>query len=327
MPNAICMHEEDIGILWKHFDFRTGATDVRRSRRLVISTIATVGNYDYGFFWYLYQDGTIEFEVKLTGVIPTGALRAASGPGTGRWSAPGLTRRPSALLLRPARPGRRRQANTVVQVDSDRRPWAPRGRRGARSTSARRRRRRRSTRCTGATGGSRTRQAVGARRARRLQAGPGRHRGAASAPDSRFGKRAAFTGTTSGSRRTTRPSATRPATTRTSTPAATGCRATPPPTARSRTPTSSSGTLRLPPLAAAGGLAGHAGLAIGFQLKPRGFFDGNPRSTCRRRHATAIPSRTRPPGARARSPVLAVHPLARDPVEVAARAQLRARRA
>ena len=30
-----------------------------RSRRLVISSIATVGNYEYGFFWYLYQDGTI----------------------------------------------------------------------------------------------------------------------------------------------------------------------------------------------------------------------------------------------------------------------------
>ena len=43
------------------------ATDVARSRRLVISSIATVGNYEYGFYWYLYQDGTIEFEVKLTG--------------------------------------------------------------------------------------------------------------------------------------------------------------------------------------------------------------------------------------------------------------------
>ena len=69
MPNAICMHEEDYGILWKHIDWRTGQTEVRRSRRLVISFIATVGNYEYGFFWYFYQDGTIEFEVKLTGII------------------------------------------------------------------------------------------------------------------------------------------------------------------------------------------------------------------------------------------------------------------
>ena len=24
IPNAICMHEEDYGIAWKHTDFRTG---------------------------------------------------------------------------------------------------------------------------------------------------------------------------------------------------------------------------------------------------------------------------------------------------------------
>ena len=74
LKNAICMHEEDFGILWKHVDFRTGNVEVRRSRRLVVSFIATVGNYDYGFFWYLYQDGNIEFEVKLTGIISTGTL-------------------------------------------------------------------------------------------------------------------------------------------------------------------------------------------------------------------------------------------------------------
>jgi primary-amine oxidase len=48
---------------------------VRRSRRLVVSSIATVENYEYGFFWYLYQDGTIQFEVKLTGVLSLGALK------------------------------------------------------------------------------------------------------------------------------------------------------------------------------------------------------------------------------------------------------------
>ena len=74
IPNAVCLHEEDHGILWKHTDFRTGQVEVRRSRRLVVSFIATVGNYEYGFFWYLYQDGTIEFEVKLTGIVSTGAL-------------------------------------------------------------------------------------------------------------------------------------------------------------------------------------------------------------------------------------------------------------
>lgn len=74
LPNAICLHEEDYGVLWKHFDFRLGQTEVRRSRRLVVSWFATVANYEYGFYWYLYQDGSIQFEGKLTGIMTTGAL-------------------------------------------------------------------------------------------------------------------------------------------------------------------------------------------------------------------------------------------------------------
>ncbi|HVX31068.1 MAG TPA: primary-amine oxidase, partial [Nitrolancea sp.] len=73
--NAVCMHEEDYGILWKHVDFRIDQTEVRRSRRLVVSWITTVGNYEYGMFWYFYQDGSLEFEVKLTGILSVGALR------------------------------------------------------------------------------------------------------------------------------------------------------------------------------------------------------------------------------------------------------------
>ncbi|GAA1938516.1 primary-amine oxidase [Microbacterium aoyamense] len=69
--NGVCMHEEDFGSLWKHTDLFTGASEVRRSRRLVISFFTTVGNYDYGFFWYLYLDGTIECEAKLTGILFT----------------------------------------------------------------------------------------------------------------------------------------------------------------------------------------------------------------------------------------------------------------
>jgi primary-amine oxidase len=74
LPNAICLHEEDHGIAWKHTNFRTGYVEVRRMRRMVISSIVTVGNYEYGYYWYLYQDGSIEYEVKLSGVISNGAL-------------------------------------------------------------------------------------------------------------------------------------------------------------------------------------------------------------------------------------------------------------
>lgn len=69
IENAICMHEEDYGILWKHVDLFGGRGEVRRSRRLVVSFITTVGNYEYGFFWYLYLDGNIQLEVKLTGIV------------------------------------------------------------------------------------------------------------------------------------------------------------------------------------------------------------------------------------------------------------------
>jgi primary-amine oxidase len=71
LSNAICMHEEDFGVLWKHSDLFTEAAETRRQRRLVVSFFATVGNYDYGFYWYLYLDGTIEMEVKATGVVFT----------------------------------------------------------------------------------------------------------------------------------------------------------------------------------------------------------------------------------------------------------------
>ncbi|HUG70594.1 MAG TPA: primary-amine oxidase [Pirellulaceae bacterium] len=91
VKNAICMHEEDFGILWKHTDRRLpDAPEVRRSRRLVISSVSTVENYEYGFFWYLYQDGNIQLEVKLTGILSLGALQPDEKPKYGNLVAPQL---------------------------------------------------------------------------------------------------------------------------------------------------------------------------------------------------------------------------------------------
>ena len=84
IKNAICMHEEDFGLLWKHTDDGTGHVEVRRSRRLVVSSIATAGNYEYAFYWYLYQDGSIECEVKLTGIVLTAGLNDDERPRYGR---------------------------------------------------------------------------------------------------------------------------------------------------------------------------------------------------------------------------------------------------
>jgi primary-amine oxidase len=80
IPNAICIHEEDHGILWKHVDVFTGTSEARRQRRLVVSFFTTVGNYDYGFYWYFYLDGTIECEIKLTGALFTAAYPGGDYP-------------------------------------------------------------------------------------------------------------------------------------------------------------------------------------------------------------------------------------------------------
>ncbi|GAC1467630.1 MAG: primary-amine oxidase [Isosphaeraceae bacterium] len=91
IKNAICMHEEDYGILWKHTDRRLpDHPEVRRSRRLVVSSVSTVENYEYGFFWYLYQDGTIQFEIKLTGILSLGAFPNGETPRYGNLVAPEL---------------------------------------------------------------------------------------------------------------------------------------------------------------------------------------------------------------------------------------------
>ncbi len=90
IANAICIHEEDTGIGWKHTQLLGGSIEVRRGRRLVISSLATVGNYDYGFFWYLHTDGTIAYEVKLTGILSTGAMAEGQQPAHGATLAPGL---------------------------------------------------------------------------------------------------------------------------------------------------------------------------------------------------------------------------------------------
>lgn len=89
IPQVICMHEEDYGILWKHTEFGQ-QPDVRRSRRLVVSYFATVGNYDYGFFWYFYLDGTIQVEAKATGIVFNGSgVPGSDNPHAGE-IAPGL---------------------------------------------------------------------------------------------------------------------------------------------------------------------------------------------------------------------------------------------
>ena len=63
VPKAIAIYERDGGILWRH------ANVSRRARQLVVSGHATIDNYDYQFNWIFGQDGAIESEVILSGIM------------------------------------------------------------------------------------------------------------------------------------------------------------------------------------------------------------------------------------------------------------------
>jgi primary-amine oxidase len=63
VPKAIAVYERDGGILWRH------ANMSRRARQLVVSGHATIDNYDYQFNWVFGQDGVIESEVVLSGIM------------------------------------------------------------------------------------------------------------------------------------------------------------------------------------------------------------------------------------------------------------------
>ena len=96
ISNAICLHEEDWGLLWKHTDWRLDmqehpqAAASARSTRLVISTVVTLGNYEYGFFYYFYPDGSFETQLKATGLVNTSALPAGTQPTAGQYLGNGL---------------------------------------------------------------------------------------------------------------------------------------------------------------------------------------------------------------------------------------------
>jgi len=72
IKNVICIHEEDNGVLWKHTDYRPGGrSQTVRRRRLVVSMVCTLANYEYIWNYFFYQDGGIEFEIGLTGILQT----------------------------------------------------------------------------------------------------------------------------------------------------------------------------------------------------------------------------------------------------------------
>ncbi|KAE8155154.1 copper amine oxidase [Aspergillus avenaceus] len=90
LPNVICCHEQDDGILWKHTNYRTQNAVVTRSRVLVLQTIITVSNYEYIFAFYFGQDASIHYEVRATGILSTAPINIDDNVPYGTIVAPGV---------------------------------------------------------------------------------------------------------------------------------------------------------------------------------------------------------------------------------------------
>lgn len=71
LPNTVCLHEQDAGILYKHVNYRTQVPVVARKREFVVQTIATVANYEYVVNLKFVNDGQIDIEVRATGILST----------------------------------------------------------------------------------------------------------------------------------------------------------------------------------------------------------------------------------------------------------------
>ncbi|WP_392481226.1 primary-amine oxidase [Nostoc sp. C110] len=69
MPGVIGIYERNNGMLWKHYEYGTQRNDVRRSRELVMTMTAAIDNYDYSLNWIFHQDGTLEVQNELTGIV------------------------------------------------------------------------------------------------------------------------------------------------------------------------------------------------------------------------------------------------------------------
>lgn len=85
LPRAVGIYERDGGMLWKHYESYSETNESRRGRQLVVFFIATIGNYDYSVNWIFHQDGVLETDAALSGImLPKGVREtkaSAHGPG------------------------------------------------------------------------------------------------------------------------------------------------------------------------------------------------------------------------------------------------------
>lgn len=72
---VVGIYERDGGVLWKHFDTFALKNETRRARELVMMFVATIGNYDYVISYVFRQDGALEVDLALTGVMLARGVR------------------------------------------------------------------------------------------------------------------------------------------------------------------------------------------------------------------------------------------------------------
>jgi primary-amine oxidase len=80
-PATVAVYERDGGLLWMHFNqYPRQMTECRRGRELVLTSLLTVGNYDYSLSWVFTQDAQIRVEVELTGILRAKGVAARTCP-------------------------------------------------------------------------------------------------------------------------------------------------------------------------------------------------------------------------------------------------------
>jgi primary-amine oxidase len=77
VPRAVAIYERDGGVLWRH------SARSSRARQLVLSSYTSVDNYDYLFHWVFNQDGAIDVQVQLSGVMNVKPVAASRDEGHG----------------------------------------------------------------------------------------------------------------------------------------------------------------------------------------------------------------------------------------------------
>jgi primary-amine oxidase len=113
LKNAVAVYEEYGGTLWRH------GTVSRRATNLAIKYYTQIENYDYGFTWRFKEDGTIDIDVELTGIVEVQGVHRISAmdqPDPNDHSYNGL---PFGTLVRPHVEAINHQHFFVFRLDMD----------------------------------------------------------------------------------------------------------------------------------------------------------------------------------------------------------------